>query len=69
MPNHVHFFSRIKSIKKKEKKDDVDFVVEFLDMEGNSFRVPSMADQNEINMNESSFLHANTEVHKNGTNV
>ena len=43
--------------------DDVDFVVEFLDMEGNSFRVPFMADQNEINMNESSFLQEGNSFH------
>ena len=44
--------------------DNIDFVVEFLDKEGNSFHAPSMADQNEMKMNESSFLHANPEVHK-----
>ena len=55
--------------------DDVDFVVEFLDMEGNSFRVPSMADQNEMNMNESSFLqegnsfHAPSMTHQNEINM
>ena len=60
---NAHASSKI--IKNMESNgDDVDFVVEFLDMEGNYFRVPSMADQNEINMNESSFLQANTEVHK-----
>ena len=60
---NAHASSKI--IKNMESNgDDVDFVVEFLDMEGNSFHAPSMADQNEINMNESSFLHANTEVHK-----
>ena len=53
-----------KIIKNMESNgDDVDFVVEFLDMEGNSFRVPSMADQNEINMNESSFLQEGNSFH------
>ena len=44
--------------------DDIDFLVEFPDKDGNSFHAPSMADQNEMKMNESSFLHANPEVHK-----
>ena len=65
---NAHASSKIRK-NMESNGDDVDFVVEFLDMEGNSFRVPSMADENEINMNESSFLHANTEVHKHGTNV
>ena len=52
---NAHASSKI--IKNMESNgDDVDFVVEFLDMEGNSFRVSSMTHQNEINMNESSFL-------------
>ena len=42
--------------------DDIDFVVEFPDKDGNSFHAPSMADQNEMKMNEISFLHANPEV-------
>ena len=59
---NAHASSKI--IKNMESNgDDVDFVVEFLDMEGNSFRVPSMADQNEINMNESSFLQEGNSFH------
>ena len=44
--------------------DDIDGLGEFLDKDGNSFHAPSMADQNEMKMNESSFLRANPEVHK-----
>ena len=44
--------------------DDIDFLVEFPDNDGNSFHAPSLADQNEMKMNESSFLQANPEVHK-----
>ena len=44
--------------------DDIDFVVVCPDKDGNSFHAPSMADQNEMKMNENSFLHANPEVHK-----
>ena len=44
--------------------DDSDFLVEFPDKDGNSFHAPFMADQNEMKMNKSSFLHANPEVHK-----
>ena len=44
--------------------DDIDFLVEFLDKDGNSFHAPSMADQSEMKMNEISFRHANPEVHK-----
>ena len=59
---NAHASSKI--IKNMESNgDDVDFVVEFLDMEGDSFRVPSMADQNEINMNESSFLQEGNSFH------
>ena len=59
---NAHASSKI--IKNMESNgDDVDFVVEFLDMEGNSFRVPSMVDQNEINMNESSFLQEGNSFH------
>ena len=32
--------------------DDIDFVVEFLDKDGNSLHAPSMADRNEMKMNE-----------------
>ena len=41
-------------------QNDIDFVVGFPDKDGNSFHAPSMGDQNEMKMNESSFLHANT---------
>ena len=44
--------------------DDIDFLAEFPDKDGNSFHAPSMADQYEMKMNESFFLHANPEVHK-----
>ena len=44
--------------------DDIGFLVEFPDKDGNSFHAPSMADQNEMKMNESSLFHANPEVHK-----
>ena len=43
--------------------DDIDLLVEFPDKDGKSFYAPS-ADQNKMKMNESSFLHANSEVHK-----
>ena len=36
--------------------DGIDFLVEFPDKDGNSFHATSMADQNEMKMNESSFL-------------
>ena len=44
--------------------DDIDFLVEFPDKDGNSFHAPSMADQNEMKTNESSFLRANPKIHK-----
>ena len=52
------------TIMRENNGDDIDFLVEFPDKDGNSFHAPSMADQNEMKMNESSFLHANPEVHK-----
>ena len=46
--------------------DDIDFLVEFPDKDEKYFHALSMADQNEMKMNESSLLHANPEVHKVG---
>ena len=36
--------------------DEIDFLVEFPDEDGNSIHAPSMADQNEMKMNECSFM-------------
>ena len=60
---NTHVYSKNNNIM-ENNGGDIDFLVEFPDKDGNSFHTPSMTDQNEMKMNVSSFLHANTEVHK-----
>ena len=60
---NIHVSSKNNKIM-ENNGDDIDYLVELPDKDGNSFHAHSMADQNEMKMNESSFLHANPEVHK-----